>query len=330
MTKPLVSIITPTWNHAGYIGHCVESLLSQTHEHWEHIIVDDGSTDDTAQIVASYDDPRITYIAERHRGVESLAETMNIGFRQASGQFMTALMSDDMWPADRIESQIPVFEDDSVVLAFGRQALIGPNGEALGETPTPAFVEAVMNRPVGSILGRLLVNNFLPQPTVLIRSSAMAAIGGYLQPAGLLAEDYPTHLALALQGEFRFLDKVLGYYRQHPHQQTRTIQLTGAIADARFLQGYFDSLPAEIQRLTSLTSQSFEARLKKRVAHAYFSEGRRALLGKDRGRAGQMFRTALWRGGARTKAQAMVGWACAVLGLDLERVGRALGRTPIS
>src|SRR5436190_82102 len=95
---PLVSIITPTYNHERFIGPCIESLLAQTYENWEQIIIDDGSTDHTADVVRRYSDPRIKYIYQQHRGVESLAHTYNRALKTSHGRLVAILEGDDACP----------------------------------------------------------------------------------------------------------------------------------------------------------------------------------------------------------------------------------------
>ena len=75
MSKPFVTALIDTYNHERFIGPCIESLLAQTYNNWEQIIVDDGSTDRTAEIVRLYPDSRITYIHQPNLGVEALAHT---------------------------------------------------------------------------------------------------------------------------------------------------------------------------------------------------------------------------------------------------------------
>ncbi len=76
-SQPLISIITPTYNHENFIGECIESVLAQTYPHWEQIIIDDGSTDRTGEIVAQYNDERIKYIRQDNIGIWRLRETYN-------------------------------------------------------------------------------------------------------------------------------------------------------------------------------------------------------------------------------------------------------------
>ena len=326
MKGPLVSVITPTFNQARYLDRCIESLIAQTYANWELVIVDDGSTDDTAAVVRSYPDPRIAYVYQENRGVKHLARTINAGVRLTRGELVTMFASDDTWPSYRLERQVPVFEDPQVVLCFGRGVVIDENDRELEPVPLPRFVSEVMNRPVGSVLATMLVSNWLPQYTVLLRRSALEAIGLYQQPEWLYAEDWPTHLALALQGEFRFLDLPLGYYRMHPTQMTRSHYVAMAETDARFALEFFRGLSPEMRLRSGWTEDSLGLEMKKRHVSSYVSAGRRALASGDRKAARRHFAAALWRGNAVTKAKAAVGLACCAVGMDFERVVRRLGR----
>lgn len=329
MNEPLVSVITPTYNHAHFLSRTIESLRSQTYEKWEMVIVDDGSTDNTEDIVRPYvdRDNRIMYLPQPHRGVGAIAATLNIGLGKSSGPLVTMLGSDDMWPPHRLEKQVPVFADPAVVLCFGRGLIMGPDDEVIGPYPLPRFVTEVMNRPVGSILGSLLISNWLPQYTVLIRRSALEQIGGYLQPEGLLAEDYPTHLALALTGEFRFVDLSLGNYRMHPHQQTRMHRLEMQKRDAVMVLDFYRSLDPDIRARTGLSGTKLRRALDRSVKNAYFQEGRRWLLRGDRKGSRRLFMKALIRGSVYTKAKALAGLVCSVLRIDFEQIAQ-LARRP--
>ena len=135
---PLVSIITPTYNHALYIGRCLESVLAQTEPRWEQIVVDDGSTDGTAEIVKHFADARIRYVAQPHRGISGLGDAYNLALDLARGEFVAILEGDDFWPQDKLERQLPEFEDPEVVLSWGLAAETDPAGEARRLHPAPA------------------------------------------------------------------------------------------------------------------------------------------------------------------------------------------------
>lgn len=101
---PLASIIIPTYNRAHLIGETIQSILEQTYTHWELIIVDDGSTDDTRHIVNQVADPRITYYYRSHSGLAGAVRTF--GIRQARGEYIAFQDSDDLWVANKLEFQI--------------------------------------------------------------------------------------------------------------------------------------------------------------------------------------------------------------------------------
>ncbi|MBL4606208.1 MAG: glycosyltransferase family 2 protein, partial [Pseudomonadales bacterium] len=105
--KPFVSVIMPVFNHAKYVGRTINSLLAQTYTNWELIVVNDGSTDNTEEVVLSFLDPRIQYMTQSNQGVKNLARTINRGLAIAKGELVTMLPSDDLWPTYRLEMQVP-------------------------------------------------------------------------------------------------------------------------------------------------------------------------------------------------------------------------------
>lgn len=329
MDCPLVSIIMPAYNHARFIRRSMASLLAQTYPNWELVVVDDGSTDNTAEIVKSYRDPRIRYMYQENRGVKFLAATINVGLKETKGELVTMFPSDDMWPQHRLEVQVPIFRDPAVVLCFGRQLLIDENDHVIGETLGPPDLTKVENRPVGSVLHELLVSNFIPEPTVLIRRKALEKIGGYSQPPGLLAEDYPTQLALALEGEFRYLDIPLAHYRLHQTQMTRLHYSKMVETDVAFAMEFFRALDPEMQQRSGWTEASLAKALLDRLRAGHFATGRRALLAGNWKEARRHFLSALRARNPKTKAKALLGVLCSFLHLDLERIATLSGRAAL-
>ena len=100
----LVSIVMPSYNTARYIGDSIDSVINQTHTNWELLIVDDCSTDNTEEVVASYNDERIRFIKkDKNSGA---AESRNIALREAKGKWIAFLDSDDTWEKEKLEKQI--------------------------------------------------------------------------------------------------------------------------------------------------------------------------------------------------------------------------------
>lgn len=117
MNTPLVSVVIPTYNRAEYLREALDSALTQTYSSLEVIVTDDGSTDGTDALVASYDDPRVRY----RRNPTTLGQTMNNreGFRAAQGKYVANLHDDDRWSPNFLASLVPALEThDDVTIAF--------------------------------------------------------------------------------------------------------------------------------------------------------------------------------------------------------------------
>jgi glycosyltransferase involved in cell wall biosynthesis len=314
----LVSIIMPMFNSERFVGETIRSLLAQTYDNWELIVIDDGSTDSSAVIVKGFQDPRIRYYFQDNLGVKRLAETMNVGLSKIEGELVTMLPSDDVWPDYRLQSQVHYFDDPGLVLCFGKQHLIDVQGDIIGETKLPKKMASKINDPVGSALNEMFVWNYIPQPTVLIRAKSLMKIGGYLQPDDLFAEDYPTHMALAFEGRFQYVDKVLAYYRLHPHQMTRTHYLEMAESDAKYVVSFYDDLTEEQKFQTGWNRNDLVIAMDKRASGAYFVVGRQLLLDKKWRKARTYFYEALLHGNWEAKSKSILGLGCAVLHVDME------------
>src|SRR5262245_55318681 len=119
-SNPLVSIILPTYNRAGLIMETIESIYKQTYHNWELIIVDDGSTDNTEELVTSLNDPRIRFIKAGRIGIGG--KIKNTGIRNANGDLLAFIDSDDLWAENKLEKQVQImkqFPDAGFCLSGG-------------------------------------------------------------------------------------------------------------------------------------------------------------------------------------------------------------------
>lgn len=132
MVKGLVSIIMPTYNSAFFIEEAIQSVLNQTYTHWELIIIDDGSTDNTQQVVQPLisDWSNITYkSSEQNKGT---AHARNLGMSLAKGQFLAFLDSDDVWLSEKLAKQISFIQDKKeAVFTFSSYRRMSFNGEKI-------------------------------------------------------------------------------------------------------------------------------------------------------------------------------------------------------
>ena len=126
----LVSIITPTWNSDRFISETIESVLSQTYQDWELIIVDDCSTDNTKEIVEKYLDPRIKYSRLGKNSGAAIAR--NIALRIAKGKWIAFIDSDDLWLPEKLESQLNFMVANNYSFTYHKYCEIDENGNELG------------------------------------------------------------------------------------------------------------------------------------------------------------------------------------------------------
>lgn len=323
-SPPLVSIITPTYNQESYLSHCIESALSQSYPHWEQIIVDDGSDDRTWEVVQRYGDPRIRYVRLPHRGLSALAETYNTALSLARGELVALLEGDDQWPEDKLELQVPSFEDGSTLLSWGRGTLIDAEGKRCGEhslVRTTQESRCFSSRDVFHRLTR--VNLLTPSITVMVRKSVLDAIGGFKQTGSSLFVDLPTWLWITAThpGQVCYLNATLGYYRVHPHQ---TSQRYKTRMDAEHLQ-----VLLELERLLdpdTLRKAGWDAAARRRaILQGLLIEGRRQLDEKQYRAASSRFARVLLRADSvRDRALATLGLLSAASRLDLLTTAYAL------
>ncbi|MBZ9678311.1 glycosyltransferase family 2 protein [Mesorhizobium sp. ES1-1] len=169
--SPFISVITPTHNRREAVLRAVDSVLSQSLQKIEHIVVDDGSTDGTAQALARIRDPRLIYVGAKWRGANA---ARNAGIEVARAPVVTFLDSDDVYMPHRLERTLARFEDEPTL-----QVLISSYVSLKAERVTKCVNrEAVLNT---TMLERALVAQtiFIAGSAITARRDALLAIGGY-------------------------------------------------------------------------------------------------------------------------------------------------------
>ena len=131
MSKDLVSIITPTYNCAKFIGATIESVLNQTYQNFEMIIVDDASKDNTEEVVKSFKDKRIKYIRLSKNSGPAVAR--NRAMEEAKGKYMAFLDSDDLWKREKLENQINFIKKNKYKIICSDYEQIDEEGNKLNK-----------------------------------------------------------------------------------------------------------------------------------------------------------------------------------------------------
>jgi glycosyltransferase involved in cell wall biosynthesis len=195
VVRPLVSVVTPVYNGARYLREALESLFAQDYEPFESIVVDDGSTDRTAEIARSY---AVRYVRQANQGA---AAARNAGLAIARGELVAFLDSDDLLPVDKLSIQAGLLaERGDIGCVLGRQEIMLEGVEA------PSWLTR------DAIYGDL---DGIPLVSAMFRRSALDAVGLY-DPTFQQSEDMDLLVRLRAHGiEIAILPEILVYRRFH-------------------------------------------------------------------------------------------------------------------
>ncbi len=183
----MISVIIPTHNRAAVLGRAVSSVLAQSFKETELIIVDDGSADETRQIVQSFKDKRLTYYHQKNKGVSS---ARNLGMKKASGQYIAFLDSDDYWLPEKLEHQLRFMLDGGFSISQTQEIWIR-NGKRVNPMDKH-------EKPSGWIFEKSLELCLVSPSCVLMEKNLFHQ--GYLFNENLMAcEDYDLWLRISLE-----------------------------------------------------------------------------------------------------------------------------------
>jgi glycosyltransferase involved in cell wall biosynthesis len=323
INKPLISILTPTYNHENFIGNCIESVLAQTYTNWEQIIIDDGSIDETEKVVSRYEDNRIKYVKQDHVGIWKLNETYNHALSHTKGEIIAILEGDDFWPTYKLESQITAFSNREVVLSWGKASITNSEGKTIVVVPTN--IKWFKNKSDISLLKKLLFRNYIPACTVMCRKDSLLSIGGFKQPKDIILVDWPTWLELSLYGKLLPINEILGYWRQHENQVTRAM-ITGKCNPTKYAIDFFNRMPQELKESIKISKNDLIINYNNEVGSVAFNLGRIKLMEKNWDEAKNKFNEAFDKGSFRIKNMAIFGLICSYCRIDLEWAATLLNR----
>ena len=217
----LVTAAITTYNRAPFLDGALESVYAQTFDDYEVLVVDDGSTDDTREVLSRHRD-RVRIVRQENLGRSS---ARNTAVREARGRYVSFLDSDDRWLPDKLAREAPVLEsDDRIAMVHGHVEVIGEDDVTLtGETARHRELLAAAHRKAVTYAGYAFDCRCFSS-ALTARVEAIRGVGMY-DPA-LLLDDYDLYLRLALEWKIVFLEgRPVARYRLHEGQMT-TYELT--------------------------------------------------------------------------------------------------------
>lgn len=207
IASDLVSVVIPVFNCKDYLARCIESALSQTHKPLEIVAVDDGSTDGSADVLASYAS-RIAVVSQANSGPSA---ARNNGVTHTSGSYLAFLDSDDLWDPRKTEVQFAALkEHPRAVAVYCDHRSVDAEDHVMGYTGALEH-----SRSSGSILEDLIRGQRIKSPTlVMVKREAFDAVGGF-DTTLRYSEDYDLWLRLAVKGPILYQVETLASYRVH-------------------------------------------------------------------------------------------------------------------
>jgi glycosyltransferase involved in cell wall biosynthesis len=207
-TPPLVSVVIPCYNSARYLGEAIESVLQQTYPRIEIILVDDGSTDETAQIARPYP---VHYIYQKNRGISA---ARNTGIAHTQGKYVLFLDHDDRLLPMGVETGVKLLEEHpECAVAVGEHRYIGADGRQIGYSN---------KRAAGRDHYRMLLkHNFIETPCSALHRRSGLALAGVFDESVQGAEDHELYLRTARQSTWIAHEAPVAEYRLHDSNTSR-------------------------------------------------------------------------------------------------------------
>lgn len=303
----LVSVIVPTYNRAYCVTKSIDSALAQTYQNIEVIIIDDGSSDNTRELIENTyaSESRVRYVYQSNGGV---AVARNHGIQLSRGEFMALLDSDDIWKPWKTEVQVQVLREHlEVGMTWTDMEAVDPNGQLIASRflrtmystyqwfPTAgSLFTSVYTLPsglanqvgrnhlgqthVGDIFSPMMMGNLVHTSTVLMRRTCLAQVGYFPENLRNAGEDYDFHLRTCHAGPVAFVDVSSIYYRVGWHDQitVKDFNFFFARGYLKSVRGYLHSDRDRIQLSPSMM-RTLMAQAHEWVGSALFQLGKRRL-----------------------------------------------------
>jgi glycosyltransferase involved in cell wall biosynthesis len=202
-TQPLVSVVIATYNMGQYLSQAVDSILQQTWENLEVIVVDDGSTDNTTEVMAQYQgNHKVIYIKNENQGQP---KAKNCGIRNTKGEFIAFCDADDFWEKNKLDLQIPHFANPKVGVVYSEVSFIDEHNHRYTKEDHEV-------RHSGNVTNQMLIENFVPFGTSVIRRQCIEK-NGIFDEEFRMGIDWDLWLRYSLAWEFVYVPAQTYVYR---------------------------------------------------------------------------------------------------------------------
>lgn len=233
-----VSVIIPAYNAAKTILETIQSIQQQTFSDFELIVINDGSTDETLEVLATISDPRLKIFSYENGG---LPVARNRGIEQATGEYLSFIDADDLWTPNKLESQLAALDQHpDAGVAYSWTAFIDENSNFLYAWQ-PIYYQ-------GNVYPDLLIENFISSGSNILVKRQIVDMAGRFDPLLKSAEDWEYYVRLAALCPFALVPEYQILYRRSSQSMTSKVDVMEANA-LQVIERNFQAAPAELQPL---------------------------------------------------------------------------------
>lgn len=249
-----ISVIIPTYNCGRFIAQAIDSVLAQTFQDFEIIVVDDGSNDDTRKIINRYGE-KVKYLYQQQTGVSC---ARNRGINASTGRFIAFLDADDLWLPTKLEKQMELFHSaENIGMVFTENCLFDSQGVFKKKTGK----RRLMN---GNLARNIFLLSGVVTPTVMVKKNILDEIGGF-EESLMCAEDDNLWIRIAALYKVRLIDEPLAKIRDHESRLTKEKSL--------IIQSIFQNIEFLCSKYGDEVKNVIEPVVAKKKASLYFDMG---------------------------------------------------------
>jgi glycosyltransferase involved in cell wall biosynthesis len=254
---PSVSVIITCYNYGRYLDTCLSSVIAQTYKDYEIVVIDDGSTDNTQDVIEPYlSMPNLRYIRQANAGQ---ACAKNTGTRNSSGRFVAFLDADDAWEPSKLAKQMVLFSNDSIGVVFSRFRFMDEHDNVLDEIKVS---DKYLLPRKGKVADYFIFDNFVPFSSSVVRRECLIRCGSFDESLRM-GIDWDLWLRISTEYEFDFVNEPLMMYRLgHSGQMSKNLEERFRCSDRivhNFLDKYKDLFSPQI--------------IKRAYTYAYYCRG---------------------------------------------------------
>lgn len=245
---PLVSVIMPSYNYEEYISEAIESVLNQTFNDFELIIIDDASKDNSKKVIQSFGEKNIKIRSFFHKKNKGIAKTVNECIKKAKGKYISHFSSDDIWFKEKLEKQLEILEKNEDFLVWSEGLIIDAEGNFTGELFTQMH-SALNRKKSGDIFEELLKNNYICGLSLIYKRENLKNVRR--DEHLIYLSDYKFIVDLAKDYKFYFIPEPLVMYRIHGRNAIFKDRVEGKKDDIKirnyFLQEYDEEISYKVK-----------------------------------------------------------------------------------